>query len=504
MRTININLQNGTYPMNRFFDHCVGSGRAGEMLRAETIRQLEMLQDACHFRYLRFHGLLSDDMAVCSLDEHGQCSYNWQYIDLVFDAMLRCGIRPLVELGFMPDCLKSGAQTIFWWKGNVTPPASMNHWCDLVRALVLHITARYGAQEISQWYFEVWNEPNLPAFFTGTQQEYFALYDATAKTIKEVNAQYRVGGPATAGLDEGAWIAEMIEHCAQHHVPIDFISTHSYGVDGAVDEFGLDTHRLKATKDPVVADVRNVRSLVKASAMPELPVFFTEWSTSYTPRDNVHDSYISAPYILHTLKHCEGYAESMSYWTFTDIFEEAGPGPSPFHGGFGLINIQGLKKPAFHAYHWLCAMPGEALDTQDDDSYAAKDETSLQVLLWDYSQPKQDDVNERYFIRDLPSAALPDATVVISGLDIGDYTMETYRVGYMHNDVYTQYLRAGLRELHGRETPTPGQIEALKRLTDGKAETFKRIQVTADGRVCLSIPLRENEVVRLVVRRNPS
>jgi xylan 1,4-beta-xylosidase len=377
----------------------------------------------------------------------------------------------------------------------------MQAWHDLIEALVRHVTARYGAEEVAKWYFEIWNEPNLPMFFSGTQADYFALYDATAAAVKAVNAAYRVGGPASAGLDEGAWITEMVEHCVQSGAPIDFISTHSYGVDGAVDEFGRDTHRLKAKQDPVVADVRNVRALVRASAMPDLPVLFTEWSTSYTPRDNVHDSYISAPYILHTLKHCEGYAESMSYWTFTDIFEEPGPGPTPFHGGFGMLNNQGLKKPAFHAFHWLCTLPDGELETGDGDSYAAMDETCLQVLLWDYTQPQQDDVNERYFIRDLPSAALKDASVRIDGLRAGAYTLETYRVGYLHNDVYTLYLRAGLRDLHGRETPTREQTEALRRMTDGAPESVTKVRICGDGAFSLSVPMWENEVARLVLRR---
>ena len=501
MRTLNIDLSAPRKPLNRFFDHCVGAGRAGEMLRAQAMTQLAELQKTCRFRYLRFHGLLSEDMAVCREDEAGNLLFNWQYIDLVFDSMLSLSIRPLVELGFMPECLKSGEQTIFWWKGNVTPPRDMNRWSQLIEALTRHVTARYGRDEVRQWYFEVWNEPNLSGFFSGTQAEYFALYDASVQAIKRVDAQYRVGGPATAGMDEGAWIPEMIAHCAETGAPIDFISTHTYGVDGALDEFGHDTHTLKRDKDCVIRDVRNVRAQVKASAMPGLPVIFTEWSTSYTPRDNVHDSYVSAPYILYNLKRCEGYVESMSYWTYTDIFEEPGPGTSPFHGGFGLMNIQGLKKPAFHAYHWLCALPDEALETDDDDSYAATDNTALYVLLWDYTKPEQDAVNEVYYVRDLPSRPLGAATVSLEGLQPGMYTLERYRVGYMSNDVYTLYLRTGLRTLTGTETPTREHTEALRTMTDGRPEAVEAITVEPDGALTLRVELRENDVVRLILRR---
>ena len=501
MRTLQVNLAGPRKPLNRFFNHCVGAGRAAEMLRAHALDQLSVLQRDCHFRYLRFHGLLSDEMAVCAKAEDGKLLFNWQYIDLVFDEMLKRGIRPLVELGFMPDCLKSGDTTIFWWKGNVTPPENLARWSELITALTRHVTARYGREEVKRWYFEVWNEPNLPGFFTGTQSDYFALYDATAEAVKSVAAAYRVGGPATAGMDEGAWIPEMIEHCVKSKTPIDFISTHSYGVDGALDEYGRDRHRLKAAPDCVVRDVRGVNRQVRESAMPNLPVIFTEWSNSYTPRDNVHDSYISAAFLLYTLKRCDGYADSMSYWTFTDIFEEPGPGPSPFHGGFGLMNIQGLKKPTYHAYHWLCELPDQELDTDDPDSYAAADDRSLQVLLWDYTKPAQNAPNEDYFIRDLPSRPLGEARVEMRGLAPGRYTVERYRTGYLANDVYTLYLRTGLKSLEGRETPTAEQIRALREQTDGAPEAIETLWVEPDGQATLGVSLRENDVIRLVLRK---
>ncbi len=502
MRTLHVNLQESTKPLNRFFAHCVGAGRAGEMLRAEALDQLSSLQDACEFQYLRFHGLFSDDMAVCRLDREGKLCFNWQYVDLVIDAMLERKIRPFVELSFMPDCLKSGEQTIFWWKGNVTPPRDIQMWRDLVSAFTRHATNRYGADEVRQWYFEVWNEPNIPGFFTGTMQDYFDLYDASANAVKAVDTAYRVGGPGTAGLDTGTWVAELIDHCSKGKISLDFISTHAYGVDGHLDEFGERRHRLEKNQDCIIEEVRRARNDVQNSAMPHLPVIFTEWSNSYSSRDNVHDSYVTAPFILYTLKRCQGIAQSMSYWTFTDIFEEAGPGPDPFHGGFGLLNIQGLKKPSFYAYRFLCELPENELSTGDADSYAAADENQAHVLLWDYTHPDQDADNQEYFIRDLPAKALDDAEVELEGLQSGDYTVETCRVGHMANDVYTLYLRQGLRELTGRETPMREQIEALREQTDGRPESINTLHVGREGKARLIVHMRQNDVVRIILRKN--
>ena len=501
MRTLAVNLRTATRPLNRFFAHCVGAGRAGELLRAEALSQLSRLQDTCGFRYLRFHGLFSDDMAVCSLDRAGKVCYNWQYVDLVIDAMLKRHIRPLVELGFMPDCLKSGEQTIFWWKGNVTPPKEMQIWHDLVSAFTRHVTRRYGVQEVRQWYFEVWNEPNLKQFFAGSQADYFALYDSSVHAVKAVDPAYRVGGPGTAGLAEGTWIAELLAHCQRHSVSIDFVSTHAYGVDGHLDEFGVYRHRLKKDQNCVIEDVRKARRDIDASGNPELPLLITEWSNSHSSRDNVHDSYVSAPFILYTLKRCQGFAQSMSYWTFTDIFEEAGPGPAPFHGGFGLMNNQGLCKPTYYAYRWLCELPEGELATGDADSYAATDGDVLHVLLWDYTHPEQDADNQEYFIRDLPAKTLEDAAVEIEGMDPGEYTVEICSAGYMKNDVYTQYLRAGLRELIGTETPTREQTEELRVFSSGEPESVNLLQIGADGRARVIIPMRQNDVVRLLIRK---
>ena len=245
--TADVGVEKG--PLNQMFNLCVGAGRANEGLRADWQRQLAYVHRECGFRYLRFHGLLCDDMGVYSEDKNGQPIYNWQYIDELFDFMLSIGVKPFVELGFMPSALASGQNTIFWWKGNVTPPKDYAKWENLIKALVTHWKERYGENEVATWYFEVWNEPNLDGFWIGdkkgktdkefseyAQLEYFKLYDSTAKAIKAVSSRFRVGGPATAGC---AWVPETINFCVKNKVPIDFISTHHYCVNsGFLDETG--------------------------------------------------------------------------------------------------------------------------------------------------------------------------------------------------------------------------------------------------------------------------
>jgi xylan 1,4-beta-xylosidase len=440
---VNINRVKGTLPQS--INLCVGAGRANEGLRADWQRQLKIAHQECGFKYIRFHGLLSDDMGVYFEDKYGKPTYNWQYIDELFDFLQSIHMKPFVEVGFMPGALASGDKTIFWWRGNVTPPKDYQKWKDLIKALVMHWTQRYGKAEVASWYFEVWNEPNLKGgFFTGTQQDYFKLYQETATAIKSVSPTYRVGGPATAG---NAWVPEMIDFCVQQKVPIDFISTHDYGVkQGFLDETGNAGTILSRNRNQVADDMRRSKGEILSSAMPGLELHYTEWSSSYTPADPIHDSYHEAAYILNTVKQAMPYVNSMSYWTFTDIFEEPGPRTTPFHGGFGMMNYQDIKKPAYYAFKYLNELGHTELHCTDSSAIVCKDaKGNLQVLVWNFTidHPGDSVNNQVFYKRDLPSKPSPAVHLKIQGVTPGTYTVTIYKTGYRANDPYTAYLNLG-------------------------------------------------------------
>ncbi|MGI4734726.1 MAG: GH39 family glycosyl hydrolase [Janthinobacterium lividum] len=481
----------------RGFDLCVGAGRANEGLRADWQQQLALTQKECGFRYLRFHGLLHEDMGGYSEDRAGNAVYNWQYIDKLYDYLLSIKVKPFVELSFMPSALRSTDQTIFWWKANVSPPKSYPKWQAFITALVQHWEARYGRKELESWYFEVWNEPNYPAFFAGTQADYFKLYAATAQAVKAVSPTYRVGGPASSGT---GWIDETLAYCAQNKVPLDFISTHDYGVtEGGLDEFGQGQQKL-GDPNAIARHVAAVRAKIKASAYPQLELHFTEWSTSYSPRDPVHDAYQSAAYVLNTLKHTEQAATSMSYWTFTDIFEEAGPPPTPFHGGFGLLNLQGIKKPTYFAYKYLRELGATELQNTDPASWATKDARgNVQVLLWNFTPPALGaETNQGYFRREHPAAAAETVQLALKSLPPGTYRLDTYCVGYRQNDAYSAYLQLG--------RPTylsPAQVSDLQGITRDAPASSKTIKIGLAG-LTTPLRLRENDVVLVKITRLPA
>ncbi|GAB3577555.1 GH39 family glycosyl hydrolase [Hymenobacter daeguensis] len=493
-RVISLDVTKRKGPLNRSFDLCVGAGRANEGLRADWQQQLARTQKECGFRYLRFHGLLHDDMGVYTEDRRGQAVYNWQYIDKLYDFLLSIHVRPFVELSFMPSALKSADKTVFWWKANVSPPKSYPKWEALITALVKHWEERYGRKEVESWYFEVWNEPNYPAFFSGTQADYFQLYASTARAVKSVSVSYRVGGPASSGT---GWIDETLAYCAASKVPLDFISTHDYGVNGGgLDEFGQNMQHL-GNPNGIARNTAAVRAKITASAFPEAELHMTEWSTSYSPHDPVHDSYESAAYILNTLRQTEKTATSMSYWTFSDIFEEPGPPLTPFHGGFGLLNLQGIRKPAYFAYKYLHELGPQELQNADAASWATTDAAgNVQVLLWNFTAPPQGAQDDQvYFVKQHPAPAAAPVRLALHGLPPGRYITETYRTGYGRNDAYSAYLNMGRPAQLSRQ-----QVTDLQQFTTDAPLLSKPLIAEAKG-LTLDVRLSENDVVLLKLRK---
>jgi len=490
-RVIDVDISRAGKPLDRSFNLSVGSDYPGTLIRPESLAQLKTAVDELGFRYIRFHAIFHDVLGTVRI-ENGRTVYDWRKIDQLYDALLGMGIKPFVELGFTPRAMASSPQTIFYWKGNTSHPEP-NAWRALVDAFVRHLRGRYGEAEVRSWYFEVWNEPNLDGFWERADQKaYFDLYETSVRAIKAIDPQLRVGGPATAGA---AWVPEFLDFAANRGLPVDFVATHTYGVDGGfLDERGQDDNRLSTNPDAVTGDVRRVREQIAASKFPDLPLFFTEWSASYNPRDPVHDSYISAAYVLTKLKATRDLAQGMSYWTFSDLFEEAGPPPTPFHGGFGLINREGIRKPAFFAYKYLNLLRGREVPSADAQSQITTDKGRTAVLLWDWQQPKQELSNRPFFTKLLPAQASRPAELRFAGLAPGSYRVTVRRTGFKANDAHSRYLEMGSP---GSLSPT--QLAELRALTRDLPETSATVRIDKAGSYKLQLPMRTNDVVLALI-----
>ncbi|MFZ4895426.1 GH39 family glycosyl hydrolase [Plantibacter sp. Mn2098] len=379
-------------PLDHFWNRVVGAGRANEGLRADWQEQLRFAKAHGGFEYLRFHGLFHDDMFVYR-EVDGVVTPYFQYVDLLFDAVLDAGLRPFVEFGFSPPELARETKTVFWWGANGSPPTDNVKWAQLVRATVEHWVERYGIEEVREWYFEIWNEPNLDPFFRGTKAEYFELYRVSVEAIKAVSGDLRVGGPATSNFVPDArfdgetedttqhavvleaedldaldwkpvWLADFLVYCHERSLPVDFVSCHPYPTDWALDEHNQG-RKLTRGVDATPTDLRTLRALVDASPYPDAEIHLTEWNSSSSPRDYTHDYTQAATYVVQANLQSIGLVDSLAYWTFTDVFEESGAGQEPFHGGFGMLNQHGIPKPTMHAYRMLAALGDELVHQQD-------------------------------------------------------------------------------------------------------------------------------------------
>lgn len=411
---IRADAKSGTQEIEPYWNFSVGAGRANEGLRANWQEQLKISIEECGFRYIRFHGLFHDDMFVYKIDD-GKEVYNWQYIDELYDRLLEMGIRPFVELSFFPCDMTNGEGTVFWWEACNTPPEDLSKWSRLVTRFVEHCVDRYGLDEVKKWYFEVWNEPNLGYFFNGTLEDYLKLYRISAEAVKSVHEDLKIGGPATSNfiiskedekrlknksrsdnIDledlaraefEGVWIREFLSFCEEEDVPVDFISTHPYpthfplDIDGPVND-------ISRPVNSVYTDLTWLNNVVSESAFPDIEIHLTEWSSCPSPRDHTHDYLQEATYIVKQNLDCIGMVNSMSYWTFTDVFEESGAGDEIFHGGFGLINFQDIVKPAFHAYRFLNQL-GDIEVHREDGAVITRSSEDNKITMIVYNYPEE-------------------------------------------------------------------------------------------------------------------
>lgn len=374
-------------PFPHFWEQMFGSGRAILSLRESYRRDLQDVKQITDFKYVRFHAILHDEVGVYDEDGEQHPIYNFSYVDQIYDGLLANGVKPFVELSFMPR--KLAAKDIlhsFWYKPNVSPPKDFTKWDDLITAFTKHLIDRYGIDEVASWYFEVWNEPNID-FWAGEpkQATYWQLYDHTAVAIKKVNSRLRIGGPSTA---QAAWVDAFLKHCADNRIPVDFVSTHVYANDRAQDIFG--TNENIPRNKMVCRAVNKVHEQIKASSTPSMPLIWSEFNASYLNEPAVTDSVYMGPWLADTIRQCDGLVDIMSYWTFSDVFEEQGVVKKPFYGGYGLIAAGNIPKPAYDAFQLLHKLGDQRLSVASDSALLTrKRDGSLILAVWNYAPPEE-------------------------------------------------------------------------------------------------------------------
>jgi xylan 1,4-beta-xylosidase len=425
-------------PLPHVWEHTVGSGHAALALRADWQEQLARCRRELGFRHVRFHGLLCDDVGTL-VRQNGRLTDSFFNAGRIWDFLLSIGMRPFVELSFMPGALASGRKTVFHYGANVTPARKHGEWSGLIERLVGFAVERYGREEVRRWPFEVWNEPNLKAFGTGSRAGYFRLYATTARAVKAVDPDIPVGGPATA---QNAWIEEFLAFCGDRGLPADFVSTHHYPNDDASGSGGgVEEQLARVHRNTLQEHERRVRTQVG-----KRPLYYTEWNAATDDRLPLHDEPYSAAFAVKASLDAADTVDAYSWWTFSDIFEENYFPSVPFHGGFGLLTLHGIAKPVYRAFELLHRLGEERLAVSGRhatvDARVIRRGTDATIVLTNWALPRHPIKREEVRVR-LASPAPPR-------------TASIERIDTEHGNA-----RRLWREMGEPTYPTPRQVEEL-------------------------------------------
>ena len=463
---VRVHLRETVGALPHIWEECAGSDRAALTMRESWRRDLDQWRTEAGLKRVRFHGIFSDELGVNAPSILSRdTAPNWQNVDRVYDGLVERGMSPFVELSFMPKRLASGTGKFGFYDANISPPTSLDAWAGFIRNFVAHLADRYGMKAVLEWPFEVWNEPNLPFFWSGNQQQYFDLYKATAVAVKSVDTRLMVGGPATSST---AWIGEFLSFCAGSNAPVDFIASHAYAGDQQAKVFGED---LKLSQNDVIPEaVRRARAKIDATQFKGMPFWLSEWSAD------------SPAMIAHVVSGCLPYAQATAHWTLSNVYEELGVANYILKEGsmgWGAIN-NGIALPAFNTYRLLHRLGNERLAAEGPVLASKRENGRVAALVWNLAEVKQ-------------PAGIPGSTATrdVSGdTRILDVRFENARAGQRVHVTYADWTRGcpmpAWRAMGSPQYPTLAQIEQLRRASALEPPVAKRLD--QEGRISLELP----------------
>jgi xylan 1,4-beta-xylosidase len=428
----------------------------GRPIGTELLAALRRVRDEIGVGSVRAHAILHDDLGVYR-EVDGAPVHDFTGIDEIYDAIMAIGLRPVVEIGFMPhDLAADPTATVFQYRGIISPPKDWQRWRDLVTALVAHLVERYGLDEVRTWYFEVWNEANLEVFWSSDRAEWMRLYDETAFAVRAVDDQLRVGGPSSAAA---GWVDDLLDHVADSGAPLDFVSTHTYG---------------NAPLD--------LRPALERHGRPDAEILWTEWGVTPTHFNPVNDGASSAMFLLEGMRSAAGRLDALSYWVASDHFEELGRPPRLLHGGFGLITVGGIAKSRYHALSLLAKLGDTELPVRASGDGAdglvrgwatRRADGGHAVLVWDTTLDQSKAHGD-------PSLART-VSVTFGGLSAGRVTLT--RLDRDHGDIATLADRLGIGDW-----PTDEQWTELRTADRLSAEDIESTVTDAGLTVRIDLP----------------
>jgi xylan 1,4-beta-xylosidase len=440
-----VDLADRRGPLPRPWRACIGSEHlshllcpdetGGRPIGAESVRALARVHTELGVRRVRAHGTLGDDLGVYGEDPDGTPAHDFSALDAVLDTVLGTGVRPVLELGFTPRALAPRPFHEITAAGVADPPQDLDRWAALVEAFVTHLRERYGDEELARgWALEVWNEPNLGCFWTGSRQDYLDLYDASAAAIRRAHPTLPVAGPATAAV---GWLDALLEHVGASGAALDVLTPHAYGIP------------------PL-----DVRPVLARHGRPDVEVWWTEWGPTPTHFHPVNDHPWVASFTARGMLAAARAGAAVACWVSSDHFEELGRPPGLVHGGFGLLSVGNLAKPRFWALRALELLGAEEAGVEVDgdgadslvQAWAGADPDRVAVAVWNGTLQQHDWAERR---DDLRRAV----RLELRSLPPGRYDVRHRRVDAEHS-----HLARHAEELGVVDWPDDGQWQALRDL----------------------------------------
>lgn len=482
-------------------------GYAKEGLLAEVQKQLCMAQDVIGFEYVRFHGILDDDMHVCFQNEQGRIYMDYSRIDLLLDFVISIGLKPYVEFSYMPRILAAKAAPMFDRSSYISTYNSEKNWRTLICDLLQHCIKRYGRKNVREWRFTTIDINTVPGGFMSLP-EYLRLYQVTYECVKSTDAQLQFGGPGgfISNAFSGTLVHRFLEFVLAEHCVPDFICTQCYPHEeiDITDDFWRFTMTQASSPAILSTDIHFMRralhayrSLLTTYGLQDLPIWTEQWNSTVWQRDLSGDTCYKAAWLAMNICENMDETESFGYWSFSDFMEEISDFGGIYHGGYGLFTYNGIPKSGWHALRFL-RMLGNTRLAAGNGWFAARNEKGIQILLHNYCHydylycrrsRKLTDPQKAYSVFAESGPVIYD--ISIDHLAQGTYEMRKYSITPAHGSSFDTWVAMGM----------PPYLSAEERTYIERAsQPFYQVEtVHADEELSLECILNAHEVQIIIL-----
>ena len=380
-------------PFGRAARKFIGVGSAKELLFSEVQHMLSDLQREVGFEYVKFHGILSDEMLVCNRTS-GSLHFSFVLVDKVLDFLLSIRLKPMIQLSFMPAALAANPdKRVFENRFITSLPKDMKEWDLLIRTLIKHLLVRYGEEQVESWLFTLWNEPDTDEimFSVGGVNTFVDFYINTYKSIKSIHPKLLFGAPSVLIMVESSlkWAESFITQVKKRNCEPDFLLVHYYSDDFSLsdDKFSnvnlTKSSRLFQDPDYFSFCIDRYANMVGKLGVGSLPIYLSEWNLTVSHRSLINDTCFISAYLARNLLLNENRLASFGLWSLTDLICEYQVPETLFHGGMGMYTQNGIRKPAFYVYYFIKQL-GAELIAKGSNYVVTRDHKCIRLICWNY------------------------------------------------------------------------------------------------------------------------